>query len=215
MSRWTLRRHLDELGIVKRQITQAKPEYKEIHDALRHGALSWQSKGDISVRSVGEQLILEERNGRSSAQRPGGHPIEMERFSRYFNATWLYRCNIYALDYKLSSMKYARHLYKKELKKQALLKPVENSQVQVSPQTPKERQMPGAEEVATAPGGENKGCKNENPQNQAVEPIPSIWAETKAKLLNLREKYKKARLAAAESHSLEPLQDYWRQLFNN
>lgn len=146
----TLRNHLKRQGVERRQLVQAKPEYRTIGSAIAFGA-------------VGDRIQLEEANGKSSAKRPGGHLLEPERFFKYFGADWLYRCNLYALAHELSSMKFSRRNYKKlRAKEDAALLPVENSAVPQNPQTPIRSECPDALAKGGAPGNQIKEEKNDN-----------------------------------------------------
>jgi hypothetical protein len=69
-------------------------------------------------------------------------------------------------------------------------------------------------------GGQNKGSKNDNPQNVETEQvsankeeIPSCWHEMKAKLLQQQQQRKQAKQKSLESLSAEPLKDYWSKLY--
>lgn len=221
VSRWTLRRHLDRLEVEKRQLVQAKPEYREIHDQLRKGVTRHECESDAHIFIIpterGGIITIDEPNGRSSARREGGHQVDVNRFTRYFGAVWLYRCNLYDLDYELTSMKFSRQKFKEEMKNLTPTVVVENFALDKTPQTPLEEVT-----VPIAPEGgmgtdENKRCKNDNSVNQDTEQvsgdIPSIWHETKRKLLEQKHKRQQAKAASVESLSTEPIQQYWQQLY--
>lgn len=162
----TLRNHLKRLGIERRQLVQAKPEYKEATTAMRWGSTGYKVKGgDIYFQREGESLRLHEPNGKSSARRPGGHLLKPERFFRYFGTDWIYRCNLYALDIELTSMKRSRHEYKKMMRrKHTPFEPVENSALDNSPQTPLLELMPADRAAGASAGNQNKEEKNDNAQ---------------------------------------------------
>lgn len=155
----TLRNHLKYQGIERRQLVQAKPEYRVIGNAIAFGA-------------AGDLIHLEETNGNTSAKRPGGHWLNPERFFRYLGADWLYRCNLYALAHELSSMKYSRRKYKKLLKEPGAIamlpvenlkpQPVENSASLQTPQTPLRAKSLRALAAGGAPGNQIKEEKNDN-----------------------------------------------------
>lgn len=116
----TFRNHLKRLEVDRRQVVQAKPEYREIGAALRWDAPGHQAKGgDIWFEREGEHIRLDEPNGKSSARREGGHRLKPDRLFRYFGANWIYRCNLYSLVYELTSMKRNRSGYKRSLARNA------------------------------------------------------------------------------------------------
>ena len=222
VSRWTLRRQLDKLSVTKRQITQAKPEYKEVSNVIGLGGASWMCKSDadVSFRYVDTGVILlNEPNGKSSSRREGGHRLDTDRLSRrYFGAVWLYRCNLYNLSYSLTSMKTTRRNWKRSQAAATQQQPVENSVSTFTPQTPLREEMPAACSEGSAAGDHIKGSKNDNPQPESVsansEEKPSCWYEAKAKLLQQQQERKQAKLKSLESLSVEPMQDYWTKLYN-
>lgn len=113
----TLRNHLKRLSVDRRQVVQAKPEYREIGAALRWDAQGHRAKGDADIwfEREGDHIRLREPNGKSSARREGGHRLKPDRLFRYFGADWIYRCNLYGLAYELTSMKRSRAEYKRRL----------------------------------------------------------------------------------------------------
>lgn len=168
----TLRNHLKRLGIERRQLVQAKPEYKELVTALKWHSPGYKAKGDdISFQREGDCLRLHEPNGKSSARRPEGHLLLPERFFRFGGTDWIYRCNLYELDYELTSMKRSRHEYKRLLRIKPPGEPVENSAPSKSPQTPLKEVMPSDRPAGATLGNQNKEEKNDNAQNQVPEPI--------------------------------------------
>lgn len=220
VSRWTLRRQLDKLSVTKRQITQAKPEYKEISNVIALGAASWMCKSDadISFRYVDTGIILlNEPNGKSSSRREGGHRLPTDRLSRYFGAAWLYRCNLYNLSYTLTSMKATRRNWKRSQAAATQQQPVENSVSALTPLDPPQDIMPAACSLGSAAGDHIKRSKNDNPQTESVSAnsseIPDCWHEVKAKLLRQQQELKEAKLKSLESTSVEPMQDYWAKLY--
>lgn len=112
----TLRRRMNKMGIKSRQVVQTKPEYAEINFALKHEAKSWKS-GDVCYYQVSQEtIILIEKNGACSASRRNGHIMNPGRFYQGKSGKfYIYRCNLYNLDFKLESMKCARRRYKKRL----------------------------------------------------------------------------------------------------
>lgn len=182
----TLRNHLKRLGINRRQLVQAKPEYKEINSAFRWGSTGYKVKGDdIYFQRESDRLRLYEPNGKSSARRPGGHLLAPERFFRYFGADWIYRCNLYALDYELTSMKRSRHEYKKMMRLEPTKQPVENLALDNSPQTPLLEVMPHDRTAGASWGNQNKEEKNDNPrlsELKAISPGRAMWLALGEKL---------------------------------
>jgi hypothetical protein len=220
VSRWTLRRQLDKLDVTKRQITQAKPEYKELSNVIELGAASWtcKSDADVSFRYVDTGVILlNEPNGKSSSRREGGHRLHTDRLSRYFGAAWLYRCNLYNLQYCLTSMKATRRNWKRSQAAATQLAPVENSVSALTPLDPPKEVMLAACSEGSAASDHIKWCKNDNPQTEDVSAnsgeIPSSWHEMKAKLLQQQQERKQAKQKSLESLSVEPMQDYWAKLY--
>lgn len=221
VSRWTLRRQLEKLDVTKRQITQAKPEYKELSNVIELGAASWMCKSDadVSFRYVDTGVILlNEPNGKSSSRREGGHRLQTDRLSRYFGAAWLYRCNLYNLSYTLTSMKATRRNWKRSQAAATQLQvPVENSVSALTPLDPPKEVMLAACSEGSAASDHIKGSKNDNPQTEDVsansEEIPSCWHEMKAKLLQQQQERKLAKQKSLESASVEPMQDYWAKLY--
>jgi hypothetical protein len=121
----TLRSYLKDVN--RLQIVQTKPEYQELNLALSHEAGQWQS-GDMAYFEVDDKTItLYEKNGRSSASKPGGHRIEKGRFFEDSGQVFLRRCNLYQIDLHLESMRYTRSKYKGLLKRAA-----ENGKVGIS-----------------------------------------------------------------------------------
>lgn len=108
----TVRRHQAQLGLERRQLVQAKHAYKLIQAGISWEADSCFAEPEIWYQTNGNDIRLFEPNGITSSQRPGGHPISPQRLFTYAGKTWIYRCNLYAVDYELTSMKTARHRYK-------------------------------------------------------------------------------------------------------
>lgn len=170
----TLRNHLKRLGVNRRQLVQAKPEYKEVSAAIQWEAQGHKVKGDVDIwfQREGDQIRLNEPNGKSSARREGGHLLKPERLFRYFGADWLYRCNLYALSYELTSMRRSRHEYKK-LRDSPGPVPVENSAPVFTPQTPL-RELLRAGPTGAALSNHNKEEKNDNPELEPVSDDNSV-----------------------------------------
>lgn len=121
----TVRRHLTSLEVDRRQLVQAKHAYRFIKAGIELNINDAYTEPGISYQLKDRELILHEPNGRSSTERKGGHPIplsgnglatECDRFFNYYGQTWMYRCNLYDLDFEFSSMKFARRKFKKQLK---------------------------------------------------------------------------------------------------
>lgn len=122
----TLRSYLKD--IIRLQIVQTKPEYQHILSGINHNA-SYCESGEVTYFEVDDKTItLYEKNGRSSASKPGGHRIEKGRFfTDYSGQVFLRRCNLYQIDFHLESMRYTRSKYK------ALLKRAKNGKMGISP----------------------------------------------------------------------------------
>jgi hypothetical protein len=118
----TLRSYLKYVN--RYQIVQCKPEYQELYLSLIHEAGSYHC-GDVSYFERDDNTItLYEKNGRSSASKPGGLRVEKDRFFMdYSGRVFLRRCNLYQINLELESMRYARSKYKR------LLKRVENDPI--------------------------------------------------------------------------------------
>ena len=176
----TLRNHLKRLGVERRQLVQTKPEYRTISLAIQHGA-------------VNDGIRLFETNGSSSAKRRGGHILKPQRFFQYQDLYWIYRPNLYALDYVLTSMKRSRAEYKKTRRRSQF---VDGQTAQAAPirvkRLTKRKSNPqpvenlgGAGAVENPPhppiedraislalgGGEIADTKEEKNKNACVEPV--------------------------------------------
>ncbi len=111
ISERTVRRHLDNLGIERRQIVQAKVAYRGISKALEWGAPEWEEEPNIGYREDKLGFIwLNDMNGKTSSRKPA-QVITKERFFEYRGQTWIYRCNLYELEYATTSMRAARNSY--------------------------------------------------------------------------------------------------------
>lgn len=122
----TVRRHLNGLGVERRQLVQAKHAYRFIKAGIQLNLNDCLVEPNISYRLEDREIILHEPNGASGSKRKGGHKIpltgnalslECDRFFNYYGQTWIYRCNLYGLSYEFNSMKFARRKYKKSLLK--------------------------------------------------------------------------------------------------
>ena len=210
VSRWTLRRHLDKLEVTKRQIMQAKPEYKEIYTRINQGATSWECKSDSNIffNWVDTGVIcINEPNGDSSGRREGGHKINLDRLNKYQRTVWLPRCNIYDLTFELTSMKYARYKWKESLALLATVEqplvavPVENS---ISPLDPPQEETLPACFLGSAGSGQNKRSNFENPESTDSDSVSEdsgreSWLDAGAKL--------RALVAARKAERLERLRN--------
>lgn len=112
----TVRRHL--IGVDRRQIVQAKAAYRHIQRAMHWDTEFYRPEPSIWVKCVENApwgtYALHEPNGVSSASRPGGTQVTSERFFEYMGKTWIYRCNLYDLDYNLNSMQRSRRNFIRE-----------------------------------------------------------------------------------------------------
>jgi hypothetical protein len=122
----TLRSYLKEVN--RFQLVQTKPEYQHIYLGIIHDA-GYCESGDISYFERDENTItLYESNGRSSSSKSGGHRIEKNRFFMdCSDRVFLRRCNLYQINLRLESMRYARSKYK------ALLKRMQNDEMGLKP----------------------------------------------------------------------------------
>ena len=222
----TLRRHLNQLGITTRQIVQAKPEYEKLRQQLKIGRIDWTGNDISSARTERGGIIrLYESNGISSACKEGGLTVNVQRFCRYFGTTWIYRCNLYNLDYELTSMKFTRHLWKEEMNLNPLpgtSKPVEKFSTGDTPQTPQINAMPDSPCIGGESVSENKADKNDNPPNIEPEAVSSKveeerpgWEEMKRKLLEKQQKWKEVKIKSLGSLSVEPMREYFGQTFQS
>jgi hypothetical protein len=212
----TLRRHLDQLGVVKRQLVQTKPEYREIRANFSdYLCTSYTCKfnEDIYYRARGD-LRLYEPNGCSSSHREGGHVLTEGKLQdkRYFGAFWMHRCNLYLLDERLTSMKYSRYCWKKI---RALTKAVDSP---APPQMAESLISPAQPPALLGRGAadENKVDKNDNSPNADSDVVsdnpPSCWHEIGEKLRQMQQKKRQAKIEGLETGSLDPIREYWRQM---
>ena len=197
----TVQRHVERLEVKHRQLMQARREYREIAHRIKQGATSWQCRSDADISftwgSQPDEIVLHERNGKSSARREGGHIIKLDQLCNYSNTHWRYRCNLYLLSYELTSMRATRYQWKKR-QSSAKIEPVENSPAAVSPQTPQMPESPKLHDLGRGLGGQNKSVKNENPPNpdsvsNAFAPGGSEWEKTRAMLLAKQAERREAR----------------------
>src|SRR5919202_5187390 len=107
----TVRRHLDYLGVERRQLVQAKAAYKTVAQGMDWWAdevvLSEDRIEYYEASNEGYQVgTMYEPSGRTSHTH--GFRVRRDRFFNYRGKTWLYRCNLYLLDYDTTSMKTSR-----------------------------------------------------------------------------------------------------------
>jgi hypothetical protein len=125
----SVRRYLDHLGVESRQIVQHKSAYTLIDASCGYGnTLGKYAEQDISYELASDswclpedEILLFEKNGRTSAGREGGHIVQKRRFFHAFNKTWLRRTNIYDLHYCLRTATRARKRYKSLMDKSAAI----------------------------------------------------------------------------------------------
>jgi len=114
----TVRRHLTLRDVPRRQIAQGKQEYGRLKHFLDEGATDvyWQIEDDFSVQGEGDfrspQARVFERNGITSSRRQEGHKVSRGQVFHYRGRTWLKRCNLYALNHHINSMRRSRQRYK-------------------------------------------------------------------------------------------------------
>ncbi len=213
----TLRRHLDQLGVVKRQLVQTKPEYREIRANFSDylcTSHTCQFNKDISYTVRGE-IRLYEPNGCSSSQREGGHVISETKLQRkrYFGAFWMHRTNLYLLSEHLTSMKYSRYCWKK-IRALTKVKAESSAEPQMAESLISSVQPPAL--LGRGAASENKVDKNDNSPNADTEVvsdnIPSCWHEVGEKLRQMKQNLRQARTEASATGSIDPISEYWQQL---
>lgn len=114
----TVQRHLNLMGIDRRQIVQSKAEYKLAASAVSHDAGAVEMADNFALYARGDDYYLSESG-------LGGthiHKVATVNFSaihsRFFTygkkpKIWLYRCNIYKPSLKLCTMSAARARYRR------------------------------------------------------------------------------------------------------
>jgi hypothetical protein len=106
------------MGINSRQIVQAKAAYTHITQAMEWASSTIAPEPDITVRwnRCKDSLVYEGYYTLTEASCPGANPhtveITPQRFFRYADRTWIYRCNVYQPIFKLCTMAAAREDYK-------------------------------------------------------------------------------------------------------
>lgn len=117
----TIQRHLNLMGIDRRQIVQSKADYKLAANVINHDAGSVSIADDFSLYSRGDDYYLTERSGNIGELHT--HKVASVGFtaihSRFFQygskpKIWLYRTNIYRPSVKLCTMSAARTNYRRE-----------------------------------------------------------------------------------------------------
>lgn len=115
----TVQRHLNLMGIDRRQIVQSKAEYKLAASAVNHDAGAVEMGDNFALYARGDDYYLSESG-------LGGthiHKVATVNFSaihsRFFTygkkpKIWLYRCNIYKPSLKLCTMSAARARYRRD-----------------------------------------------------------------------------------------------------
>lgn len=116
----TIRHHLSLLGIESKQIVQAKADYGRVALAIEQSAQykSW-GEGDNEITLIGnvtgwnhekDQPILQHKlcEGVEGDFPRGGIDARRSRFFPAMGKWWMYRCNVYRLNYPLHSMELAR-----------------------------------------------------------------------------------------------------------
>lgn len=117
----SVRRHLKQLGVEKRQLVQAKHAYKLMKAAIYWEAGECYAEPRIWYKEKRDgSLRLYEPNGITSSFREEGHQMTRERLFNYRGRTWIYRCNIYDLDYNSRSMRAARKALAKLIDNEAV-----------------------------------------------------------------------------------------------
>jgi hypothetical protein len=119
----TVRRHLNALGLDRRQLMQAKGEYKRVQEAMKHQADFFQAADDMYLVSCGNEWELQEKS-RGGKEWHKSY-VTPESFCNYYDKTWIYRCNLYEERYTLTSMKRSRDIFKQSQKQSQSTKPVQ------------------------------------------------------------------------------------------
>lgn len=129
----TVRRHLQQLEIVRRQVVQSKWEYTLIDCGVGIGRGGGKLSDDYSYTLVGDdwwlpdsEIILNEPNGHTSSKRK--YNIKKSRFFHYKGKTYIYRCNLYSLNYSLKTMKARKKSYKIQIAQKDSFEPTDNKQ---------------------------------------------------------------------------------------
>lgn len=119
----TVRNHLNHLGVERRQVVQGREAYKDFVGAIDHDAEECWSKPKTPMEAVlrfepqdpwGQYRLVEPNGATSSRYRAKvtrDHFFWSDKYGRYF----IYRPNIYLLDYRTTSMRAARQEYKRLL----------------------------------------------------------------------------------------------------
>lgn len=108
----TIRNHLSILGIERKQIVQAKAVYRDVVQAIDQEATyrSW-GEGANEITLIGypqKDSSIQHRLIEGEDFPRGGIDAPRSRFFQAWGKWWMYRCNIYALDYPLHSMEFSR-----------------------------------------------------------------------------------------------------------
>lgn len=115
----TVQRHLNLVGIDRRQVVQSKAEYKLAADSINHDGGSIQMADDFALYTREDDYYLSE----TSLSGVHIHKVATVGFSRiqsrFFTygkkpKIWLYRTNIYKPALKLCTMSAARSRYRQE-----------------------------------------------------------------------------------------------------
>ncbi|MGI2909374.1 hypothetical protein [Tolypothrix sp. VBCCA 56010] len=112
----TVRRHQEALGLNRRQLMQAKGEYKRVQQAMKHQADFFQAADDIWLTSCGNEWELQEKS-RGAKEWHKSYVTE-DSFCNYYDKTWIYRCNLYEERYTLTSMRRSRDIFKRQIQQQ-------------------------------------------------------------------------------------------------
>ena len=106
----TVRRHLDHLAVDKKQVVQAKSYYKTLVTAMEHDVPEcWIDDYTYMIaepQAPWGVYALRDRNGVTLSQYKT--QVTSDRFFKYGGKTWMYRTNLYDLDYQITSMRAAR-----------------------------------------------------------------------------------------------------------
>mgnify|MGYP003622950692 CR=1 FL=1 len=119
----TVRRHQNALGLDRRQLMQAKGEYKRVRQAMNHQADFFQAADDMYLVSCGNEWELQEKS-RGGKEWHKSY-VTPNSFCNYYDKTWIYRCNLYEERYTLTSMKRSRDIFKQSQKQPQSTKPVQ------------------------------------------------------------------------------------------
>ncbi len=113
----TIQRHLAQVNLPHKQIVQAKAAYGHLRKALQ-----WDSPGIAPEPGISLSRLLDGRNVLSEisgtvGDKPYTQEVTAERFFRYGDRDWIYRCNLYKPELQLRTTRYSIRNYRRLLTK--------------------------------------------------------------------------------------------------